>query len=504
MFFLITCLTIVVTPEPIKCILNNPIKIEIKILDDDNNQVNGKIDFSVSPKTLCKIDGLTIIPERSGNGVLRVNAEYNGIKETKIVFINVSDTVYEIKKVIPEFLMLKVGESFIFKSTGNVSRWKVIPENIGYIDNNGNFVAKIEGRCRVIAVFDDGSVASARVVIGSEKLNIKILPSFVKLNIGDLFTFKTERIIDNIKWDVLPEDIGEINENGVFKAKKSGRGIIFVKGVLDGKDVYGRSIVFIKGDLTATILPKRVFLKEGEKINFIIKEQSGKEIKPVKWRVIPERMGEIVDGIFTPKVRLGKGKVVALLPEDYKPRVLYADFVITPEKSIEIRLRPKFQKINLDEKFQFYVDYININYIPLSFEVYPKDLGEISSSGLFTPKRNGSGVIIAKPLYSEPVKPAIAFVIVGNLDNLDISPKFIDIYENSEVKFNITSEIPPDAEIIWMIVPQGIGSISKDGYLKIGKLPQNQNELYIKVIAIAHKRLQIISYGSSVVRVRRR
>ncbi len=505
MLLLLFSLNIIVSPEPIKCMLNNPVSIEIKVIDENNNTVQAKINLSISPQSLGKLEGFTFIPEKEGKGVLNVVAEYNGKFEKKLVFISVEDTVFEIKKIIPDFVILNAGDNVYFKTTGgNVSVWKVVPQNIGDIDNNGNFRAKEEGKGRIVAIFDDGSVLSARIIIGKDEEKIKILPSFVKLNIGERFIFRTEKTINNVVWSVIPDDLGRIENNGEFFAEKSGRGMILVKGEINGKKVLGKSIIVVKGELSASIFPKKVFLKPEERAKFTLKDQNGNEIKPIKWKVIPERMGNINDGVFTPSVNMGRGKIVALLDKKYKQRVLYADFVITPDKAIGIILRPRFHKINIDEKIQFYVDFINTENIPVRFEVYPNDLGEINSAGIFTPKRNGSGVIIARPINAPTVKPSTAFVIVGDLENLEITPKFIDVYENGEVKFNITSQIPEDAEILWIVQPQGIGSITKDGYFKVGKLPQNQNELYLKIIAIAHKRLQILSYGISIVRVRRR
>lgn len=505
MSFLLISLTIIVSPEPIKCILNNPVNIQIKAIDDNNNVVQAKINLAISPPSLGTLEGFKFIPENPGKGVLKVIAEYEGKIEKKLVFISVEDTIFEIKRIMPDFAILNIGENVKFGTTnGKVLRWKVIPENIGDIDKNGNFSAKEDGRGRVVAIFEDGTVLSARVIIGKNEGKIKVIPSFIKINIGDRLTFRTEKMINNVIWDVIPDDIGVINNNGEFYAEKSGRGIIFVKGETDGRKVSGRSIIIVKGALTASIFPKKIFIKPNETYRFTIKDQNGLEIKPIKWKVIPERMGNVNDGIFTPSVNFGKGKVVALLPEDYKPRVLYADFAITPDKSIGIVLRPRFQKINMNEKIQFYVDFINTDNIPIRFEVYPNDLGEVNSAGIFTPKRNGSGVIIARPVNALTVKPATAFVIIGDLGNLEIIPKFIDIYENGEVKFNIASQIPDEAEILWIVQPQGIGSITKDGYLKVGRLPQNQNEMYLKVIAIAHRRLQILSYGFSDVRVRKK
>uniref|UniRef100_A0A7C4YB17 BIG2 domain-containing protein n=1 Tax=candidate division WOR-3 bacterium TaxID=2052148 RepID=A0A7C4YB17_UNCW3 len=505
MLNLFISLMIIVSPEPIKCVIENPVKIEVKVFDENNNPVEAKINLSLSPVSIGIIENFTFIPKTAGDGVLKIKAEYNGEEKIKIVYISVKDTLFGIKKITPDFVLINTGENVKFEAYGGeVLRWKVLPENIGTINNDGFFTAVKTGRGRVVAIFSDGDVLSARIIVGKDIEKVKIIPSIVKINLGETYTFKTDKEIEEVRWEVLPKSIGEIDENGLFIPRNSGRGIVSVRGKINGKDVFGSGIVIVLGERNAVIFPKKVFVKKDESVKFTVKDKDGKEIKDVKWKVIPKRMGGIQDGIFVPVVNMGKGKIVAILPEGYKPRVLSADFVILPERNPLIILRPRFAHINLGENVQYSVDFLNMNDIPVKYEVYPKDLGEITQSGIFTPKRNGAGVIVARTIDELGIKPANAFIIVGEIQQLDISPKYIELYEDEVVKFRINSPIPEDVEILWIVHPQGGGTISKDGYFKAGKCPQGNNEVFLKIIAIAHKRFQIISFGSATVKVKRR
>ena len=158
---------------------------------------------------------------------------------------------------------------------------------------------------------------------------LSIVPNQVKLEPRETVAFRAiafndryqPQKIDNIEWELFPEDLGRISEDGFFIAGQNpAEGRVIAKGHIAGESVRAAaSVIIIPSDnpVTVTIKPEKAFILPGEQqqFNLIAKSKKGilLQTERVKWFVDPPALGNMDEaGLFTAGERNGRGKVIAL------------------------------------------------------------------------------------------------------------------------------------------------------------------------------------------------
>jgi len=503
MLYLLISLQLIVSPDPVKTDLSTPVKITVST--DDGRPVQG-VKFIVKPSTLGKVKNGIFIPSSTGKGIILCMGMVDGRTLKKPVYLVINEEATG--KITPRSARVGIGESVVFTVTGgNVKKWKVFPQTLGTI-KQGNFTAKQPGRGKIVAVLEDGRVLTATVIVGNITGRIKVIPSFARVDVGGTVTLRTEKIIENPRWNVFPERVGDVNQNGVFTAKSPGRCMVVLRGRLNNREVIGRAVIVVRGG-GVKLIPKRAVLKTGGTVKFTVFDGNGNPVNNIKWKVVPRRIGRISpDGMFTPLVRGGKGKVIAILPKGYSKRVLSAPVFIIPDRNAYIRVSPGF--VHLDNPGQTVRFYTEIKGISMNervkFSVYPEDLGTITEDGIFTAKREGTGVVIAKIKGNLPVKPGRAVVIVGEGGSiLQVSPSNPTLKQGEKIRFiaSPSSPLPSGIKFIWRVMPFYLGKIQNDGTFIAGKVPEGHTIMLGKVVVVGVKDGEICCYGGTSVTVRR-
>jgi plastocyanin len=288
------------------------------------------IQFEVqgNEKVIWKLQGEKV-GEISSNGLFTakmpgkavITAQSNGSEARAIVIVSGEVGL----RIIPESAELKTGETVRFKveaeGFGDINipvRWEVIPKRCGIIRKDGTFIAsKIPTKGRVVAILPERlgkGVASADVYISSETMkSLEITPSFKYIDtsgIGQVSQFRVTNLQDiALQWKVIPEDLGTINNNGVFIPKRLGAGVVVAEprteiNIRPGKAfiIIGEQRAIPDGDLIqlsdtsrnyyASINTPAQQVIEGFKIPLILNTNIANYT--VTWRVIPQSAGKII------------------------------------------------------------------------------------------------------------------------------------------------------------------------------------------------------------------
>jgi len=507
--FLILSLELHISPNPIEGKVGERIPINVSLLDREGTRIKRDLSFSVVPNSLGRVQGNFFVAEKEGRGVLKCRSRINGKYATGFAYIKIGSK--ETAKIIPPVSILKKGETTKFNiSGGKAKEWKCIPANIGDI-RNGLFTAKNTGKGRVIAILTNGEIKTALIRVSGVIEDIQISPRFKRLKTGETVQFKITGK-EKIFWSVEGENVGTINSNGLFTAKMPGKAVIKVKG----NGIEGQAIVVVSGEVGLRLIPETATLKTGEKIRFkVIAEGFGNKNLPVNWKVVPERCGTIrKDGTFIAGKVPTKGRVIAVLPGRFGKGIVSADIYIISDKIKPLNLIPSFKHFNpedIDKEFQFNVS--GLQNKALQWRVIPEELGIINNSGVFTPKRIGAGVVIVEPRAGINIKPARAFIVIGEdyysrapdsylTENGERSTGHIDfsfpgqqVIEGLKIPL-ILNKDPEDYIVKWQIIPPAAGKIVLNREFQANKLPENVAHINVKIFAFLHRGRHIVAWDS--------
>lgn len=513
--FLILSLELYISPNPIEGKEGERIPFNVSILDQEGRIIKGDLSFSVTPSSLGQIQGNFFVAEKEGKGVLKCSGRVNGNYVYGLSYIKIGSK--EKAKIIPPVSILKKGEQIKFNiSGGKAKEWKCIPANIGDI-HNGVFTAKNTGKGRVIALLTNGEIKTALIRVGGVIKDIRISPKFKRLKTGETLQFKIKEE-EKVSWSVEGENVGTINSNGLFTAKMPGKAVIKAKS----DRTEGQAIVVVSGEVGLRIIPETVTLKSGEKTRFKVNAEGfGNKKIPVNWKVVPERCGNIKkDGTFIAGKVPTKGRVIAVLPGRFGTGIVSADVYIVPDKIKPLELVPAFKHFlseDIDKNFQFNV--LGMQNRTLQWRVIPEDLGSISNDGVFIPKRLGAGVILAEIRAGINIKPAKAFIVIGEdrfraeyLDSnpdgkleasegyIDISFPGLQVVEGLKIPL-ILNKVPEDYVVKWQIIPPSAGRIVLNREFHANLLPENVNHLKVKIFAFLHRGRQIVAWDSKEITI---
>lgn len=413
--------------------IGEPIQFKAEVFDNDGKPVEGaKLVWKVAPPHVGTItqDGLFTGAE-FGKGKIIVLAKLGELEGAGNAIVMVGEPgKYLPVQIRPLHVVMKPGETQQFKfeilgprddSMPVKTEWKVVPEGLGTITNDGIFTAnKEKGKGFVGVIVKIGNMTGgdrASVIIGKpEKLRVKIYPKFAVVEPMGTIQFHAEVFDGNgdvvqtpIKWEVKPNKFGTINSEGLFTAdgevgkcevlaivpQEFGVGLDRA-GVVIGKDM----------PLLVRIEPRSPRLKPGETIRFkaVVTDRNGKpQDVPIAWEV-RNNIGTITkEGLFTARNTPGNGGVAAIIPPKFGQGKDMTEVQVVGEGPMyNVKIEPKTVQVKVGTSLQFHARAFDKDgkevQVPLVWRVesFAGPVGNVSSNGLFTagPKSADCRVIV--------------------------------------------------------------------------------------------------------------
>jgi hypothetical protein len=530
-------LKVEVLPNPAIVEPGKMMKLELQVTDLLGSLVEARAKWMVIPRNLGNIteNGLFQAGAASGKGIIRVTVDAGKAKAVGHTLIRVEKEGVGRRIAVslsPKEVVIPLGKSQQFQTQistvegrpldGEVS-WKVVPEGFGRITPEGLFLTgkrKGEGKlvARVRTKEGDG-VGYARVRVSavseSSKDAIALRPSFVLLKPGEVKKFELEVLnktafgvsaTPKVTWKIEPEGIGEISEEGEFKAgKEQGRGVILVQVEAGDFVASAQSTISVgKGErLVLKILPNEIILAPGEmrQVEVSISRPDGSPVDAeLHWDVIPERLGVLTqEGNFTAGFEVLTGQIAVYAETDMGEGLDIANILIRPRR-FQVELDPPSILLLPNETKSLEARVMDeesnpVNVPVLLWSLEPPELGTIQE-GIFQasskpmsgrvraaiPPEVGVGEGTMQVVISQTTKRRDRFLVEVKPDPPLLVRPYEEIQFTVEVE-NITNpNAPEEPDVIWSVnIPQ-LGSITQEGLFR-AKMPPSGGEKPCKVIA---------------------
>lgn len=389
-------------------------------------------------------------------------------------------------------------------------RWQVVPPGLGTIDAGGRFTASGKtGRGLVRALSASGgaeAVGHAMVrVVGPEDSRLKVLvtPALARAEVNTPVRFRAElRDIGGkeieptaVTWRLVPDDLGTIDDQGLFTPQRTGRGRIVAlagEGAAAGMgqarvSVYASSVA---GSLSIDIEPRRLRLEPGAtaRVSVTVRDSSGSTVPAaVDFQVSPPGLGSFSsDGTFT--AASGSGNGVMTVRAKYRGTFGQARGLLVVAggaRRYRVQLRPKSALVAPSQSAEFE---------PVCFDpqgnqvtppywvwkVVPQNLGTITPEGLFTAgDRAIQGKVVASlpPDFGLGQDFASVRVKAGPPRTVRVSPSKAVLRPGETRQFSATAVGPSgqamdNIRFVWKVAPEGIGTITPEGLFTAGPLPK--------------------------------
>ena len=342
---------IVVTPNPAEVEPGGTIQFIAQMRDGTGAMASITPVWRVIPEKLGSIDanGLFTASGEHGKGIVRATTQIDGRPAVGNALLRVGTSPGKTLRVVvhPKRANVEPGGTAEFKAeilspagttVDATLEWKVVPEAMGSITQQGIFTAgSTNGECKVLAVastetekaFDQAIVRIGKPGPGQRPL-VKINPKHAQLELGGTQQFSAEvrgqdgAIISDavIQWQVVPDKLGSITSTGLFTAgsvampgqviaqtELQGLGKAFdAATVMVGRPGPGPGARLMVRPPVARLEPNATQQFTAELV------VAGGETKPVTptWKVVPEKMGSITpEGLFTAGQTPGEARVVA-------------------------------------------------------------------------------------------------------------------------------------------------------------------------------------------------
>jgi len=152
--------------------------------------------------------------------------------------------------------------------------------------------------------------------------------------------------VQSYTWKVVPEDLGEITDDGYFMAgREPGKGEIIATAVIGGQRYAGTAHVKVgapsETDVKIIIEPQNPMVVPGGKVQFkaIAMSREGVSLRArgVRWMVEPETLGRINNkGLFQAGNTIGRGHIIALVEIDHQLYRGETRLIVSPRPSARI------------------------------------------------------------------------------------------------------------------------------------------------------------------------
>ncbi len=382
--------------------------------------------------------------------------------------------------------------------------WSLIGAGIGSIEQSGLFTAgSTPGRGIVRAVArlgDEQASGHAVIEVGAEapqRLSVRVEPERTVLEVGEEARFEAvvtdpvsgDLVDADISWVVIPEDLGTIDEAGLFTAASAGPGRVAARASSDGRGGVGNASVVVgtawEADIQVRVTPVRAVVGPGggKVFEAAVVDAAGRPVDAdVEWDVLPRGIGTIDDaGRFIGGPEASAGRVVASVPTETGVERGLANVEVRPHGpgGVAVRVRPREAALPPGGDVMFQAMVVGPGgedlTVPVEWTVNPSWLGTISQDGFFVaaetfpePSVNGfwTGTVVAS---IEGIAGDAARVVIheqGGAYRLRIAPPRAVVFPGVEFQFetDIVGAGDPGAwSVEWAVFPDDLGTISPDG-----------------------------------------
>lgn len=479
--------------------------------------------WRVIPPSLGTVsqDGLFSAGEISGRGVLRVEAHVGAERLVAHALLHVGLGTGPIRlRVIPESARLAPGEEAIFRAellegaeAAIPVTWALLPAEAGAIDATGRArAAAWSGAARVVAstIVDGEAISgSARIWVGDGGAvppEITIHPAEAELRSGERLRFEArlrppvpDSVAARIRWSLFPERLGILGEDGTLSAGAvPGEGRVVASLVWEGRAVHAVArarVLPLSGAPALQVEPPAALLAPGRSIGFTARAAGAEDARltDLRWSVAPSTLGAIgPDGVlraFEADASAGatlEGDVVAHATVGGMPVEGRARVRIAPAASAELELRPRF--ITTDPggevPVRAFLDGRALPVeVPVTWEVIPPAIGQLTPDGLFTANRiigtslgddfgRREGVLVATASLPEgkTARGTARIVVVPSfrIPQVTVLPRFVTLGLTEQASFRVAplgedvaaAATPP---VAWLVKPERLGAIDAAG-----------------------------------------
>ncbi len=388
--------------------------------------------------------------------------------------------------------------------------WSVIPPRMGRIGGAGLFSAggpPGRGIVRVTAVYGDERGSGHAVVEVSEepplRLSVMVTPQRIVAAIGEDVAFSAkvtdpltgDEIDARVSWFVIPDDLGRIDEAGLFFAGgREGSGRVAARASYEGREGIGNAAVVIgappgPGVLVA-VAPSHVVVHPGEEFRFeaLATDDSGAPVDArVEWSVLPGRLGAIEgSGLFTAGPEESVGRIVATVATSEGLARGYAAIEVRRPGpgGVQVRVMPREAAVVPGGGAQFEATVLGPDGEPLDvrvdWTVRPSWIGVVDQDGFFSasedfpePPTGGGwlGTVVASIETNEGTASDAARVLVrdtGPMLRLRIQPHRPVVAPGEDVQFEariLGAGGSEESTAEWGVFPEDLGTMTPDGLL---------------------------------------
>jgi len=439
--FLLFYLAVEIEPPSIVVSPGDSAIVNIKVLKDSKVIKPDRVDWEVIPPHIATIRDGVLRGKREGIGVVRAKVKALGEEKVVHAYLEVKRKKKIRIELFPKKVLLEPGEEVLFKAVligeeGRKERlsllkYKVIPSWIGSINKKGKFKAgSKKGVGEVVGIAEiegEKYMASSKVFVGLEKENIhkvRLFPRFIILTPGEQVFFTPEDGIEfedaEIEYWVTPHSIGEISEDGLFTARETGRGEVWVSFKRGGEIGIGKALVVIRPyEKVPRIEPPFLVLRKDEEASLRILGRIPPPLgRRIKVESVPPSLIEIERDGKRIKVK-GRSKGVGFIKFSIGERGRKIEEripIIVGER--KLKLIPERAAVRIGERIRVQVKGDGQNPVKYHFIVRPPFAGRIEGDyfiptgearkayilAIVDEKGGGGGISLIKILPRRPLR----------------------------------------------------------------------------------------------------
>lgn len=325
------------------------------------------------------------------------------------------------------------------------------------------------------------------------QLSLSPDPALVKVGGTVQFVLEGDQSYEQVQWQVLPQDLGSIDQSGLFTAsQKPGQGAVRAVATKNGVKLVGHALVRVASGKTprlrVEISPQNQTIDQdiSQRFQATVFGWDGSEIAPAKleWQVMPNSLGSITaDGLFIP-ASSGRGRIIAIARQGQAVGLGQTRITVATKsfvKKITISLQPQRIRLKPQEVVAINVTVTDEQGRPvpaqLEHQVSPPSLGTFDPAGRFMAgDRPGNGIIKVIAQYQGLTAQARAMVTIASQVQryrVQLRPKLSSLMPQQSVELKPICYDPEGREVqppywIWKVVPEELGVVTPEGIFTAG------------------------------------
>lgn len=388
--------------------------------------------------------------------------------------------------VEPKILRVRVGDRIpihveVFEGEESVKpdriAFRIIPEDLGHMEGDF-FVGDRPGRGILfvrVRVGDRRRWARRLIeVLGSERIEVSLIPDFIKLMPGQSEELKLKLTPEpekyRVEWKIVPGNIGKVEDMKFFASERGAGKLIAIVKSEKARGVGEADVLVgvpeeVSHDLK--LVPEEAVLNVLDTLLLNIRSPV-REIEKMEFFVFPPRVGKVEKDKFI-ATHPGRAEVWAIARIKDKALLGKATYVVEKRKRKLVEFDPPYI---VGEPGEEELIKLIPNIVPrrlrrpaIVWEVEPKNLGEIKGKGMtviFKSKKTGLGRIKVKLKRTGKVIGEMPVLVVK--EKLRITPEKARIGEDDTLFLNIGTTGKPTL----MVFPDDAGKVIDGKFVPSG------------------------------------